>query len=138
MYLTEKETCKSWLVQLATGTKQKVTKMIEACPFEMNGLHMQETLNILPLGSYDVLLDMDWLTSHKEKLDYYEKTLECEDTKGNMRVLQGIQKHVSVRQISTFQLKKFNRKGCSLYAIQVLNETENNKLNIEDTRCCMN
>jgi hypothetical protein len=27
---------------------------------------------------------------HKEKLDYYEKTLECEDEEGNARVFQGI------------------------------------------------
>jgi hypothetical protein len=88
--------------------------MIEACPFEMNGLHTQATLNILPLGSYDVLIGMDWLVVHKEKLDFHDKTLECEDSEGNTRVLQGIQNHVSVRKISTLQLNKFILKGVSL------------------------
>jgi hypothetical protein len=32
-------------------------------------------LNVLPLGSYDVLLGMDWLDALKEKLNYYEKNL---------------------------------------------------------------
>jgi hypothetical protein len=47
-------------------------------------------------------------------------------------VLQGIQNHVSVRKISTLQLKKYRRKGCPLYAIQVLNSIERNKLEIKD------
>jgi hypothetical protein len=42
---------KSWLVQLATGTKRKVTKVIPACQFIMSGLPTQATLNVLPLGS---------------------------------------------------------------------------------------
>jgi hypothetical protein len=130
--LQRKKHAKAWLVQLATGTKRKVAEVIEACPFEMSGLHTQAALNILPLGSYDVLIGMDWLVVHKERLNCYDKTLECEDEEGNMRVLQGIQNPVSVRKISTLQLKKFSRKGCPLYAIQVLNATESKELKIED------
>jgi hypothetical protein len=70
---------KSWLVQLATGTKKNVIEVIPACQFIMNGLPTQETLNIIPLGYYDLLIGMDWLASHKTKLDYYNKTLKCED-----------------------------------------------------------
>jgi hypothetical protein len=69
---------KLWLVQLATGTKRKVTEVIPACQFVMSGLPTQENLNILPLGSYDLLIGMDGLASHKTKLDCYSKTLECE------------------------------------------------------------
>jgi hypothetical protein len=62
------------------------------------------------LGLYDVFLGMDLLSSHKEKLICYDKMLDCEDEEGNAIVLQGIWKPISVRKISTFQLKKFNRK----------------------------
>jgi hypothetical protein len=50
---------KSWLVKLATGTKRKATKVIPACQFIMNGLPTRETVNMLPLGSYDPLIGMD-------------------------------------------------------------------------------
>jgi hypothetical protein len=46
--------------------------------------------------------------------------------------LQGIQKLVSVRQISTLQMKKYCRKGCPLYEIQVLESVEDDKPNLED------
>jgi hypothetical protein len=37
-----------------------------------------------------------------------------------------------VRQISELQLKKFSRKGCPLYAIQVLNSAECKDIKVED------
>jgi hypothetical protein len=123
---------KSWLVQLATWTKRKVTEVIKACQFDMNGIPTQAVLNILPLGSYDLLIGMDWLDAHKSKLDCYNKNLECEDEEGKKRTLQGVHKPISVRQISTLQVKKCCRKGCPLYAIQVLESTEDNKPSIED------
>jgi hypothetical protein len=98
---------KSWLVQLATGTKRKVTEVIPAYQFILNGFPTQETLNMLPLGYYDLLIGMDWLDSHKAKLDCYNNTLECEDKEGRKITLQGIQKPVSVRQISSLQVKKY-------------------------------
>jgi hypothetical protein len=123
---------KLWLVRLATGTKRKVAEVIPACQFIMGGLPTRATLNIFPLGSYDLLIGMDWLVAYKTKLDYYHKTLECVNEEGRNTTLQGIQKHVSVRQISSLQMKKYCRKGCSLYAIQVLESVENDKPNLED------
>ena len=76
----------------------------------MNGLIICVDLNVLPLGSYDVLIGMDWLEAHKVNLDCYNKTFECMDEEGNPIVVKGIPKVISVRQVSTMQLKKFCRK----------------------------
>ena len=78
----------------------------------MDGLFTYANLNIMPLGSYDILIGMDLLEAHKVKLDCYNKTFECMDEEGNPRVLRGIPKVISVRQISTMQLKKLCRKDC--------------------------
>ena len=53
--------------------------MVEKCPLEMNGLATSIDLNVLPLGSYDVLIGMDWLEVHRVKLDCYHNTFECMD-----------------------------------------------------------
>jgi hypothetical protein len=76
----------------------------------MSRFPTQKKLNILPLGSYDLLIGMDWLASHKTNLDYYSENLECENEKGRRVTLQGIQNLVSVRQISSLQVKKYFRK----------------------------
>ena len=91
---------KSWLVQLATGTKRKVSEIIEKCPLYTDGLFTYANLNIMPLGSYDILIGMDWLEAHKVKLDYYNKTFECMDEEGNPRVVRDIPRVIFVRQVS--------------------------------------
>ena len=67
---------KSRLVQLGTGTKRKVSEVVEKCPLVMNGLNTWVDLNVLLLGSYDVLIGMDWLEDHQVKLDCYNKNFE--------------------------------------------------------------
>jgi hypothetical protein len=98
----------------------------------MGEFHTQSTLNIIPLGSYDLLIGMDWLATYKARLDYYHKTLECVSEEGRRITLQGIQKPVSVRRISALQMRKYCRKGCPLYAIQVLESVEDDKPSLED------
>jgi hypothetical protein len=115
---------KPWLVQLATGTKRKVVEAVPACQLMLGESPTQATLNVLPLGSYDLLIGMDWLAAHKAKLDCYYKTLECVSEEGKRITLQGIRKQVSVRQISALQMRKYCRKGCPLYAVQVLKTTK--------------
>jgi hypothetical protein len=79
-----------------------------------------------------MLLGMDWLASHKEKFNCYEKTIECEYEEGNARMFQGIWKPVSMIQISMLQFKKFSIKGCPMYVIQILNPLESGELKVED------
>ena len=88
---------KSWLVQLATRTKRKVSEFIEKCPLVMNGLITCVDFNVLPLGSYEVLIGMYWLEAHKVKLDCYNKNFECMDEEGNPVVVKCIPKVISIR-----------------------------------------
>jgi len=39
-------------------------------------------LNVILLGSYNMLLDMDWLHLHKTKVDCYDKDTEFLDENG--------------------------------------------------------
>jgi hypothetical protein len=103
---------KSWLVQLATGTKRKVTKLVKSCPVEMKGLSTKDELNILPLGSYDCLIVMDSLDQHHALLDCHNKEFTFLDEEGNHKIVQGIPRAVVVREILAMQLKKCYMKGC--------------------------
>ena len=64
------------------------------CPIELNGLLTKVNLNVLPLGSYDALIGMDWLEKHRAKVDCYENFLECIDEEGRERLVRGIPKQV--------------------------------------------
>jgi predicted aspartyl protease len=73
---------KSWLVQLATGAKRKINEPIKDCQIGMNGINTKVDVNIIPLGSYDYLISMDWLEKHHAVLDCYKKKITCLDDEG--------------------------------------------------------
>jgi hypothetical protein len=93
--------------------------MVKSCLMNMNGLNTRADLNILPLGSYDYLIGMEWLEQHHAILDCHNKAFTCLDEEGNLRRVQGIPKVVTIKEISALQLKKCYRKRvsniCSTY-----------------------
>ena len=85
LHLTRNKHEKSCLVQLAIGNKRKVTELVKSCSVDMNGMSTRVELNILPLGSYDCLIGMDWLDQHHAILDFRNKEFTCLDEEGNPR-----------------------------------------------------
>jgi hypothetical protein len=98
-------------VHLATGTKRKVVELVKSCPIDMKGLSTKEDLKILPLGSCDYLIAMDWLDQHHVFLDYHNNAFTSLNEEGNPRTFQGIPREIIVQEISAMQLKKCYRKG---------------------------
>ena len=43
----------------------------------MNDFKTTVKLNALPLGSYDILIGMDWLEQHTVVLNCFDKTFTC-------------------------------------------------------------
>ena len=74
---------KPWIVQLDTGTKQNVSKIVKYYEVNLNGFQTKLNLNILPLGSYDILIGMDWLEIHHVMLDCLHKSILCTYSQGN-------------------------------------------------------
>ena len=50
---------KSWLVHLATGTKRKVSEVVDKCPLVMNGWVTCVDLNVLPL--VPMMFSLEWI-----------------------------------------------------------------------------
>eukprot|EP00253_Pinus_taeda_P018429 PITA_18429 len=86
---------------------------------EQSGQPITADLNVLPLGSYDILIGMDWLEKHWSLVNCKTKTIYYKDDLGNQQVLQGIKHPVQIRPITASQLAKCLRKKCQIYAIQV-------------------
>ena len=122
--LKKQKHAKSWLVQLATGTKRKVVNFIFDLEFSLDGQKIRTNLKILPLGTYDMIIGIYWLEQNKAVQYFYTKILSYKDNFGTVRTAQGIPKPVSVRQVSAMQFKKCIRKGCQVYTIHVTNLLE--------------
>jgi len=92
-----------------------VYQWVRACALKFNGMSTSTHLNVLSLGSYNMILGMDWLYLHRIKVDYYDKAIECLDENGEHRTLRGKKKATSVRMVTTMQAKRNHIKGCVLF-----------------------
>jgi hypothetical protein len=95
---------KSCLVQLATRTKRRINETIKYCPINMNGVGTNSDLNIIPLGSYDILIGMDCLDKHHVVLDFHNKTFTCLNKEGKPSTMKGIPRPISIREISYLEM----------------------------------
>ena len=66
----------------------------------MNGINTKADLNIIPLGSYDCLIGMDWLDKHHVVMDYYNKSFTFLAEEGKLRIVHGIPRVVILREVS--------------------------------------
>jgi hypothetical protein len=75
-------------VEMASGAKQKVGGKVTGCALNLGEFIMRVNLYVTILGSYDVVIDMDWLESHEAILNCKTKRLSIVDDEGCDGVLQ--------------------------------------------------
>ena len=88
----------------------------------MNQFETSVKMSLLLLGSYDVLNGLDWLEQHRVVLNYFYKTFTCLNNEGEMITVKGIPRRMTIRQISSLQLKRVVWKGCKSFDITINNE----------------
>ena len=117
----------SWEVELASGARVSVSSMVHSFLIQIGGMSTMTDLRITPLGSYDVVLGMDWLYAHNAKMDCRQKRVECVDDDGISRVILGVKRPISLRMISAMQLRRCMQKGCQLFAITISDREEDSE-----------
>jgi hypothetical protein len=109
-------------VEMALEANQKVGGKVTGCTLNLGELFTSANLYVTILGSYDIVIGMDWLESHEAILNYKTKQLSLVNDEGHRRVIVGRNQGVSLRFFSSLHLRKSMRKGCNLYALLEFNE----------------
>jgi hypothetical protein len=86
---------------MALGSKQKFGGKIMDCSIKLEDFVTKENLYITILGSYDIVISMEWLESHDAILIFKTKRLSLMDDLGKSRVIIGRKQGVSLRFISS-------------------------------------
>jgi hypothetical protein len=119
LHLEKSNLGKSSLVQLATGTKRRIHEMVRDFSISLNGENTNANIYIIPLGSYDILIGMDWLDKHHVVMDCHNRTFTCLGEEGKESIVKGVLEPISIREILALQLERCFRKGCHLCATHV-------------------
>ena len=127
---------KSWQVELASSSKVESGLIVADGEIRFKEFTTLVNLRVISLGTYDIILDMDWLNQHQAIIDCSSKVIQCIDDLGSRKFISGIKRPISIRTISAKQLKRFLRKGCKLFAIAVNDFSESDSESI-DARSCI-
>jgi hypothetical protein len=76
-------------VEMASRAKQKVGGKVMGYALNMEEFFMRVNLYVTILGSYDVVIGMDWLETHEAILNCKMKRLSLVDDEGHRRVIVG-------------------------------------------------
>ena len=107
------------MVQLVTSAKRKVFAKVEGCEIKLAEHKISTDLNILPLGSYYVLIGMDWLERQWALVNCKYKTINFLSNNGSRIEVQGVKREVNLRSITTHQLARCMPKDCQIYVVHV-------------------
>jgi hypothetical protein len=94
-------------IEMASGAKQKVGGKVTGCALNLGEFVTRFNLYITILGSYDVVIGMDWLESHEAILNCKTKWLSLVDDEGQRCVIVEQNQGVSLRFVSSLQLWKY-------------------------------
>ena len=86
---------------MASGDKKKVGGKVTGCILNLREFVTRANLYVTILGSYDVVIGMDWLESHEAIPNCKMKWLSLVDGEGERCVIVGWNQGVSLRFISS-------------------------------------
>jgi hypothetical protein len=75
--------------EMALGAKQKVGGKVTGCTFNLGEFVTRANLYVMILGSYDVVISMDWLESHEAILNCKMKQLSLFNDEGQRHMIVG-------------------------------------------------
>jgi hypothetical protein len=76
-------------VEISLGSKNKVGEKVTRCSLNLGEFVTRANLYVMIFGSYDVVIDMDWLESHEAILNCKTKQLSLVIDEGQRRVIVG-------------------------------------------------
>jgi hypothetical protein len=109
-------------VEMASGEKQAVGPSVDNCIIDLGVCTTRLKVYVTALGAYDLIIGMDWLAAHQSLVDCFTKRVLCVDDEGRPIEIQGVQRKVSLRFISTMKVMSCMRQGCRLYIVEAVNE----------------
>ncbi|XP_076894456.1 uncharacterized protein LOC143546744 [Bidens hawaiensis] len=120
----------SYIVKVANGKSMMIDSVIRSCKMNLNGHTFSIDLISMQLGSFDIIVGMDWLSSHRVKVVCFEKFVLIPLADGQtLHVLGEKPSPSSLNLVSCSQAHTYLRKK---YVAFVAHVVEKNEQKIED------
>ncbi|XP_052621052.1 uncharacterized protein LOC128126917 [Lactuca sativa] len=87
-------------VEIADGQSEKTHETLEKCLLTLNNYLFHVNLMPMPIGSFDVIIGMDWLSSHHAEILCHEKAIRLSLPNGEALIIYGDKSGKNLKVIS--------------------------------------
>ncbi|KAA3484634.1 DNA/RNA polymerases superfamily protein [Gossypium australe] len=106
------------------GKSVLVDKVCKYCPLMIKGHYFKANLMLLPFDELDIILGMDWLTTHDVIVNCEKKYIELRCENGDTLHVESDEQDKSPVVISHMTTQRYVRKGYEAYLAFVMNAKE--------------
>ncbi|GKA54547.1 putative reverse transcriptase domain-containing protein [Tanacetum coccineum] len=124
----ELDTC--YEVELADGKVVSTNNVLIGCTLNLLNHSFPIDLMVIELGSFDVIIGMDWLSRYDAAILCGEKKVRI-PLEGKTLVIKGDRNNSRLKIVSCIKARKYIEKGCELFLAQVT-EQESKEKRLED------
>ncbi|XP_022030567.2 uncharacterized protein LOC110931483, partial [Helianthus annuus] len=91
---------KPFIVELADGREEEIVSVVKDCTVQISKTPISIDLLPLKLGEFDVVIGMDWLSSHQAQILCDKKQIQIKDPKGGIVTIDGERPSKPIRSFS--------------------------------------
>ncbi|GJS79905.1 putative reverse transcriptase domain-containing protein [Tanacetum coccineum] len=124
----ELDTC--YEVELADGKVVSTNNVLIGCTLNLLNRFFPIDLMVIELGSFDIIIGMDWLSQYDAVILCGEKKVRI-PLEGKTLVIEGHRNNSRLKIISCIKARKYIEKGCELFLAQVTKQ-ESKEKRLED------
>ncbi|GJW36683.1 putative reverse transcriptase domain-containing protein [Tanacetum coccineum] len=117
-------------IEMANGNLVSTNTVIKGCTLTLLNHPFEIDLMPIKLGSFDVVIGMDWLSKYHAKILCDEKVVHI-PIDGETLIIRGDRSKTRLNLISCIKTERYISRGCQVFMIQVM-EKKSDEKKLED------
>ncbi|GJW53642.1 putative reverse transcriptase domain-containing protein [Tanacetum coccineum] len=117
-------------IEMADGNLVSTNTVIKGCTLTLLNQPFEIDLMPIKLGSFDVVIGMDWLSKYHAKILCDEKVVHI-PINGETLIIRGDRSKTRLNLISCIKTERYISRGCQVFMIQVM-EKKSDEKGLED------
>ncbi|GJW18838.1 putative reverse transcriptase domain-containing protein [Tanacetum coccineum] len=117
-------------IEMADGNLVSTNTVIQGCTLTLLNQPFEIDLMPIKLGSFNVVIGMDWLSKYHARIICDEKVIHI-PIKGETLIIRGDQSKTQLNLISCIKTERYISRGCQVFVIQVM-EKKSDEKRLED------
>ncbi|GKC40569.1 putative reverse transcriptase domain-containing protein [Tanacetum coccineum] len=116
-----------YYVELADGKSLTTNTILRGCTLKLQNHSFNIDLLPIELGSFDVIIGMDWMSKHHAEVVCHEKYIRI-PYRNEVLVIRGersgVRNESRLEVISSIRTQRYIKKGCQVFLLQVTKKEE--------------